>query len=155
MDNPNNHHLPEPNPYTRDRHQRQVFWQVLFPVILGAIIIIVLAVFVSISANTQVTRLSDISIIFLILPTAVVALLVLVIFGGLIFLLAKTISVLPPYTRMAQIYLDRITTVLKKAADSAASPVMNIESMVAGLRSVFEKQGTNGSAPAAQSRTVR
>lgn len=155
MDNPNNHRLPERNPYTHDRHQRQVFWQVLFPVILGAIIIIALAVLVSMAATPQVVRLSDISIIFLIMPTAIVGFLVLAIFGGFIFLQARIIKVLPQYARLAQLYLERFTAWLKKLADSAASPVVNIESAIAGLRSVFQRQGSNGAEPSTKARSAK
>ena len=155
MDNLNNHHLPERNPYTHKRHQRQVFWQVLFPVILCAVLLIALAVLVSLSVNSQVVRFSDISIIFLILPTAAVGLLTLAFLGGFIFLQARIIKSLPPYARLAQIYLDRITTVLKKLADSAATPVVNIESTLAGLRGAFRRQGSDGTTPSAQVRSGR
>lgn len=139
MDNQISRRLPEPNLATRGRHQRQVFWQVLFPVILFTLIMVFLAVLVSLSGMGQVQRFSDISIIFLVLPSFITGILILVIFAGIIFLLARILGILPPYFRVAQNFLERITAVFKKAADTSATPVILIESIFAGMKAVFQK----------------
>jgi ABC-type dipeptide/oligopeptide/nickel transport system permease component len=137
--------LPARNPITQDLHQRQVLWQVFVPMILGAIIVILLGVLVSVAASAaQIVRFSDISIILLIMPTFLVGVLFLAIFGALIFLLAKMIQLLPPYARLAQIYLERFTGMLNRAADMAANPLLSFESKLAGFKTIFQK-GMNGS----------
>jgi hypothetical protein len=146
MDNQNSRRLPEPNPVTRDIHQRQVFWQVFVPVVLSAVIFLGLGVLLTVSGSPdQVTRFSDISIIFLILPTVLVGIIFLVLFGAFIFLAARLLKVLPSYTRLAQIYLNRLTGMLHRAADMAADPILSVESKYAGIKSIFQKESSNGS----------
>ncbi len=146
MNNQNHRPLPEPNPITRDRHQRQVLWQVFAPIVLAALIIIALAVLVGFAATPQVQRYSDISLIFMILPTALTTFLVLIVFIGLIYLTAKIIKVLPPYARLAQITMERITGVLKNLANSSTKPLMGLESAWAGLKAIFQRPGADGTA---------
>jgi hypothetical protein len=151
MNNQDHPRLPEPNPYTRDRHQRQVLWQVFVPMGLGILLILALAVLVAGAQTPQVQHISDISIIFLILPTAVIALVILLIFAGLIFLTAKLIGVLPSYARLAQITLERVTTFLKNAADSTTKPVVGAESAWAGVMTLFRRPvSSNGNGRAGQ-----
>ncbi|HEY3345913.1 MAG TPA: hypothetical protein VGJ97_13345 [Anaerolineaceae bacterium] len=146
MDNQNSRRLPEPNPVTRDIHQRQVLWQVFVPVILSAIVLIGLGVLVTVSGSPeQVTRFSDISIIFLILPTLLTAFIFLALFAAIIFLLARLLKIIPPYSRLAQIYLNRLTGMLQKAADMAADPILSVESKYAGIKSIFQKESADGS----------
>jgi hypothetical protein len=140
MNNPNHQRLPEPNPVTIKRHHRQVWWQVLFPVILGALILIAVAVFATLAPGDSIIRFSDISLIFLILPTAVVGLVLFVLLAGLVYLMARLLRVMPSYTRLVQNTLDRVTAALKRISDKAASPVINLESILAGLRALFHRQ---------------
>ena len=155
METPGIHQLPEPNPVTRERHRHQVLWQVFFPIGLTVLVILILAVLVTLTSTEQVMRLSDISIIFLILPTAIVGLLFLALFSGIVYLLARGIRLLPPYARLAQIYLDRLTAAIKQAADRAADPFVVIQSTVAGVQGVFRKPGSNGADSTEQTRTTR
>jgi lysylphosphatidylglycerol synthetase-like protein (DUF2156 family) len=151
MNNQDRPRLPEPNPFTRDRHQRQILWQVFVPMGLAVLVILALSALVATAQTPQVQRLSDVSIIFLILPTAVIALVILVIFAGLIFLMAKLIGILPLYARLAQITLERITTFLKNAADSTTKPVVGAESAWAGVVALFRRPvSNNGKSRASQ-----
>ncbi len=110
---------------------------------LAILIILALAVLVGAAQTPQVQRLSDVSIIFLILPTAVIAFVILIIFAGLIFLTAKLIGILPSYARLAQITLERVTTFLKNAADSTTKPVVGAESAWAGVMALFRRPVSN------------
>jgi hypothetical protein len=145
MNNPNRPSLPERNPYTRDRHQRQVLWQVYVPIGVAVLIVVLLAVLVTATSSPQVQRLSDISTIFLILPTAAVTLLVLVILAALVYLTARILIVLPSYARLVQITLERFTTFLNNLADSSTKPVVGVGSAWAGLTALFRRPGSNGS----------
>lgn len=140
MNNPNSNRLPDPNPVTQDRHRRQTRVQILLPVIAFAVLIIILAVLVTVAPNSQVIRLSAISIIFLILPAALVSLVFLALLSGLIYMLVRVLKVLPSYSRLAQIYLDRITGILKTAADRAADPVLAVEGAIEGVKVLFRRR---------------
>jgi len=95
------------------------------------------------ASTPTVDRFSDISIIFLIIPTAVAGLVFLAVFGALIYLLARGLKVLPSYARLVQIYLDRITEILKKAADRAADPVLAVEGVVEGVKVLFRRRSNH------------
>jgi hypothetical protein len=151
MNNQDRPRLPEPNPYTRDRHQRQVLWQVFVPMGLAVLVILALAVLVGGTQTTQVQHISDISIIFLVLPTVAIALMILVVFAGLIFLTGKLIGILPSYARLAQLTLERVTTFLKNAADSTTKPVVGAESAWAGVMALFRRPvSSNGNGRASR-----
>ncbi|MDD5369922.1 MAG: hypothetical protein PHQ40_12615 [Anaerolineaceae bacterium] len=122
------------------RHRWQVWWQVLFPIVLGALIFIAVAILAATAPDSTIVRSSDISLIFLILPTTVVGLVLFVLCAGMIFLLARLLRVMPHYTRLAQDTLDRATAALKRLSDKAASPVINLESILAGVRTLFKRQ---------------
>ncbi len=140
MNNPESIHLPAPNPVTRSRHQQQMWIQILLPVLVGAALIIFLAVMTAVASDPQVVRFSDISIIFLILPTAVTGLIVLAVFGAIIFLLARLLKIVPSYAHLTQIYLERVTEIIKGMADKAADPVVAIESGYAGFKVLFQRR---------------
>jgi hypothetical protein len=54
--------------------------------------------------------------------------------------MARLLRVMPHYTRLAQDTLDGATAALKRVSDKAASPVISLESILAGLRSLFKRQ---------------
>lgn len=76
---------------------------------------------------------------FLILPTALVGLIVLVISAGLIYVLAKGLKMLPHYARMIQLYLEQFQGFLRKLSDKSVSPVITLESGLAGMRVLFHR----------------
>ncbi len=139
MNNPNRINLPPPNPETGKKHRSQAFWQILLPILVVAIILIAVAVLASIAPNNTVFRFSDISIMFLILPTALLGLIVLVVFSGLIYVLAKGLKVLPQYARLAQLYIEKFEAFLQKLSDKSVSPVITLESGLAGMRVLFHR----------------
>ena len=64
-------------------------------------------------------------------------LVLLAILGGLVYLLARTLQVLPPYTSKAQYYVDRGTSEVKRFSDMAAEPVLFIEGIIARLKAII------------------
>jgi hypothetical protein len=139
MQNPKNRPLPEPNPVTAYAHTRQVWLQILLPLIVFCLAILVLAVSVSLTGNDQVTRFSDISLIFLILPTVIVGVVILSLFGLGIFLMARFLKIIPAYTNLVQIYIDRFSKMVTKLSDRSASPIFFVESTAASLKAVFRR----------------
>jgi membrane protein required for beta-lactamase induction len=132
--------MPAPNPVTGYAHTRQVWLQVLIPVAVCALAVIALAVSVSLSGNTQVTRFSDISIILLVLPGLLVGLVVIGIFGLGIFLQARFLRILPSYTALAQMYFDRLSQLVTRLSDRSASPILFFSSKAAGFKAIFRRR---------------
>jgi cytochrome bd-type quinol oxidase subunit 2 len=139
MNNPNHPTLPPANPETGKNHRAQSFAQILLPILLVTLILVAVAVLASLAPNDTVIRFSDISIMFLILPTAMVVLVLFLLSAGLIYGLAKALKVLPQYARLAQIYIEKFEQFLRKLSDKSVSPMITLESGLAGMRVLFHR----------------
>ena len=128
-----------PNPVTYPKHRRQAFWQILFPIILGALILISLGVLAALGSNQQVARWGNISAIFLIIPFLVILLVIFAIFGALVYGVGRALQVLPRYTHLAQIYVDHYGKLIQKFANQLARPVISVSSGIAGVQAPFKK----------------
>jgi amino acid transporter len=126
----------ERNPVTHRIHQREVFWQITIPLILGALIVLGFAAAVSIGSTQEVSRWSEISLIWLIIPVLFVSLLFLVILAGLVYAATWILRNLPPYTRLAQDAVARIGEVVRKGADKTVEPVLRIHMFFAAWRAL-------------------
>ncbi len=131
--------IPERNPLTHREHQRQVFWQIILPLAVGVIVVLALAVLVSLSSIETSSRWADISLIFLILPTAVATLLFIAVAAALVYGLWYAIKFIPPYARIVQDFFYNIQRRVRTGADMAAEPVLRVNSWIAGLRAVQRK----------------
>lgn len=130
---------PVPNPVTRRKHRREVFWQVTVPLLVGAILVLAAGVgviYVGATNLSPVDRWASISIIWLIIPMMFVALIFLVVIAGLAYGLVRLIGILPKYTRQVQDLFVSIEARVKNAADSAVEPALRVQSIVAGLRAL-------------------
>jgi uncharacterized membrane protein len=128
------------NHYSYTAHRRQFWLQIFLPVILTVILIIAVAAITGIAAfgaNGDSPRWAAISTIWLLIPVMIFGLLFLAILGGLVYLLARTLQVLPPYTSNAQYYVNRAASEIKRFSDMAAKPVLFVEGLKASLKAFF------------------
>lgn len=108
--------------------------------ILAVLFIIAVAVLTGVTAfgaNDNSPIWAAISTIWLVIPVMFFGLIFLVVLIGLVYLLARTLQVLPPYTSKAQYYTNRGTSEVKRFSDMAAKPVLFIEGILASLKAVF------------------
>jgi hypothetical protein len=98
--------------------------------------LLVVAVLVGFSTNAQASLWADISLIFLILPVMVITLLFLAILVGLIFLQRWLLRNLPVYTLRAQELAFKLEQRTRSIANSIVKPIMKVESLRAGWRSL-------------------
>ena len=124
--------------YQNHRHQ---FWlQIFLPMILAVLLILVVAVITSVSAfgaNGDSPRWAAISTIWLVIPVMFFSFLFLVILAGLVYLLARGLKVIPPYTSKAQYYVNLAASETKRFSDMATQPVLFIEEIKASLKAIF------------------
>jgi hypothetical protein len=124
---------------TLQLHRRQRFWQILFPMVLVVILMLITGGF-TIAAGQAENRLwADISIVWMVAPLLILALFLLAILVGMIYLLARLSSHIPKQTRRVQILFRRIGKESQKIADSAVRPVLWLHQFQGGIKSVFEK----------------
>lgn len=129
----------ERNPVTHRIHELEVFWQITIPLILGVLIVVALAVAVSLGSTQEISRWSEISIIWLIIPVLFVSLIFLVILAGLVYGVTWVLRNLPPYTRLAQDAVARVGESVVKVADKTVEPVLRIHMFFAGWRALRGK----------------
>ncbi len=132
---------PPRNPVTKHVHRKEIFWQIAFPLILGVIAIIGLAVWVVwiASGGGDVSQAADASLIFLIIPTMLMAFILLAVLAGFIYGMARFLRFLPPKFYLLQGIFYRIQAGVQRAADKAVEPSLRMKSARAGWQTIKNK----------------
>ena len=130
--------LPERNPITHKDHRREVFWQITLPLLIGAILILGVAVWTAVAAaqGGNVSQPADASLVFLLIPTMAMALVLLVIIAGFAYAVIWLNNNIPPYARQAQDFFVSARDIVRMVADKVVEPVLRIQSALAALRAL-------------------
>lgn len=124
------------------RHNRQVFWQILLPVILAFLAGITLVVLLSISTangSTASAQWSSIATIWLILPLMVFGGFFALTLAGLIYLISRMQRKLPTYTHLVNTYIQIFNIRVGILYDQAARPQITALSRWAGWRTFWKR----------------
>ena len=133
---------PRPLAGSLAKHRRQSVWQIWVPLGIGAAIILGLAVLAGVGASlgsSEVLRWTNISLMFLIIPAAMAALGFVLLFAGLIFVMARLLHFLPPYTQLGQAYAHSFSVLVRVWSDRAASPFLSIRSAWVGFLTLWRR----------------
>lgn len=132
-------HLPSPSDHpSYHRHRRQLWTQILVPLLLAFVALAALGAFVwaaSTNGNPDLSRWAAISTIWVVIPFMGAGVFFLVTFLGLIYLILRLIKIIPPYTGKAQKFMWRLEGTVKRGADAVARPVLGIGGVVATVKS--------------------
>lgn len=135
--------LPSPAEHpSYKKHRRELWTQILLPLLLavvGALAVIVLTAVATFRPGGDVERWAAISTIWIVIPLMAGELLLLIVFLGLIYGMARLLAFLPPYTEQAQKFLWRIESYTKRGADMAVKPILALEGVTATIRRLFGK----------------
>ena len=126
--------LPERNPKTHKAHNRDVFYQITLPLVFGIVTALLLAVLATQATASKVSTWADISLIMMIIPTMIVAVLFLALTAGTIYLMVKLLPLIPPYARFAQDWFSYIAFRVRNVADKSVEPFLRIHSLTASIR---------------------
>jgi hypothetical protein len=129
-----------PNPETRASHKREFGKQVLLPLGLFLLVsagAVTAAVYFQVGS---VERWSQIASIFLMLFWMLLGLILLVILGGLVYVVSKLLQLLPPYTRIAQDGIETIRKQVEAGMDITAKPVLKIQSFLAVIDTLLGRR---------------
>jgi hypothetical protein len=125
------------NPETTRLHRRDLAWQVYLPIglaVLALLVVTGLAIWAAVSGQAAVDSVwADVSLIFLILMTAALALLPLALLVAAIFGLWYALRYLPGYARVAQNYVALAAGYVRQAADRAVQPFIAVDRAAAAL----------------------
>jgi hypothetical protein len=85
------------------------FWQIIFPTLLAAILILALGVWFGVTGSSgNLARFAEISVVLLAIPVFIASLLFGLVLAGLIFLVSKLIQGIPPITGRVLDFLGKI-----------------------------------------------
>ena len=121
-------------------HQRQFWLQIFVPMLVAILLIIALAVLIGMASFSETgdsPRWAAVSTIWLVIPVMFFGLLFLIALVGLVYLLAKALNVIPPYSAKAHYYMNRGTSEVKRFSDMATKPVFFLEGISASLKAFF------------------
>jgi uncharacterized membrane protein YhaH (DUF805 family) len=128
------------------RHKRQSFWQVLFPILLAGLVVLAGLAFLILTATkgdpaSQLSGWADTSLIWMLLPVLGLGLVAVLILGVLIFLLARLLKILPIYTSLVQRYFAIGESWVKNFVARGIKPLLTAKGYQAGasqlLKSLF------------------
>jgi len=130
--------LPSPSEHPSfQKHRRQLWTQIFVPLLIAVVILLAVAALTGIATfrdEGDVGRWAAISTIWIVLPIMGAGMMVLVIFIGLIYGMARLLTLIPPYTGHAQKIVWRIEGYIKRGADMAVKPVLALEAIIASLK---------------------
>ncbi len=114
------------------RHKKQQFWQILTPVGLGLLVTLVIVALVIratllTDAGGPVSQWADLSLIWLLMPVMLFAIIATLILIGLIYLVARLLKIVPTYTFVVQHYTRLITTQVMHWADKLVTPIISFD----------------------------
>ena len=121
--------LPQDHP-SYQLHRKQMWTQILLPILLAVLVFIAVIVLTSVATfrnNGDVGRWAAISTIWLVLPVLIVGLLFLIILLAIIYLLARLISLIPPYSYQAQRFVYQIEGYVKRGTEMIVKPVLFVD----------------------------
>jgi len=132
--------LPQDHP-SYQLHRRQVWTQILLPILLTVLVFIAVIAITSIATfrdNGDVARWAAISTIWLVLPVMIAGLIVLIILLAIIYLLVRLIGVIPPYSYQAQRFVYRIEGYVKRGTEMIIKPVLFVDIIKAQIQKFVE-----------------
>ena len=131
----------ERNTRTEAAHKREVFWQITFPLIVGVVIALILAVLVLISATSggSIKQAADAALICLIVPLMFFTLIGMIIFGATAFGLVKANQELPFLAKRMHGGFEVVRYQIQVGSDKVVEPILKIRSFFASLGALKRK----------------
>jgi hypothetical protein len=134
--------LPQPVHESYLNHRRDRAWKIILPVVLSAVLCLALIVLVNVATfrdGGDVARWAAVSTIWIVVPIMIGMLIFFVLLGGLVYLMYKLLNITPTYTGQAQDYVHKAAIHIKRGADAAVKPIININGVLASISAFFER----------------
>lgn len=134
--------LPQPVHESYKNHRKQLVWQIILPVALSAALIVALIVLINVATFNQggdVARWAAVSTIWIVVPIMIGMLIFFLLLGGLVYLMYRLLNITPTYTGLAQDYVHKAAIYIKRGADAAVKPIINLKGILAGISAFFER----------------
>ncbi len=125
--------LPKPNPVTQAEHRRQMIRQVTWPLVTAILLVVGLAAALIYNQVGTVERWSQIATLFILLPAMLIGLILLGILAGIVFGLSQLLRFLPPYARLTQDAVEKVSRQIKAGAEISTKPINQIRRFIATI----------------------
>lgn len=132
-------HAPR-NPHTAHAHRREVWWQILLPLLLGIALggIGLYALFSGRFGNVQ--NAAELATVLLIAPFVIIAVLLFVVTVVLIYVIGRAMHWIPTQTVHAQRLAEQVSSGVVKGANALAGPLLFVDSWATSLSRLFRKR---------------
>ena len=137
MDTQNRSLHLERNPKTHAEHRREAFWQITFPLVIGILLLLAAVAVIILSATQPVTdvgRWADVSLMWLILPSLIFALILLVLLIGFVYLISYLLRLIPHYALVVQLYFEAGKNKISQLSNLSIEPILRIRAIWAAMR---------------------
>jgi uncharacterized membrane protein len=137
MDTQNRSLHLERNPKTHAEHRREAFWQITFPLVIGILLLLAAVAVIILSATQPVTdvgRWADVSLMWLILPSLIFALILLVLLIGFVYLISYLLRLIPHYALIVQLYFEAGKNKVSQLSNLSIEPILRIRAIWAAMR---------------------
>jgi hypothetical protein len=123
-------------------HRRQMLWQVWVPLGVSILIIVALMVLTIIGAvqkSDQVERWGSLSAVWVIIPVLITLVIFLAIALAGVYGMSKLLQHMPQWMLKAQLGVVHIGLIIRRAADAATRPVMEVSSAETRVKTLWQK----------------
>lgn len=121
-------------------HKRQFIVQILVPFLLLAGLIIAGAAAALVAGTTRTATLTDISVIWLLLPALVIGVAILAVTITFIYGMAELLKILPRYSGKTQDFFTLVSSGTHRLADGTAKPFIWFRQAGAAVKSLFSRK---------------
>ena len=127
--------ISQRNPKTHQKHRREVFWQISFPLIIGLLAFLGFAIWsvVTVAGGGSVSQSADTSLVFLIYPAILMGIIPLVLLGGAAYGVIALNKKLPFWGFQAQAAMKRVGAAIQTGANKITDPLVSIQSKMASF----------------------
>ncbi len=91
-----------------------------------------------VSTGINTSQYAATSVIWIVIPLMLVALLFFGLVGGLVYLLARLLKVLPGYTTRVQLIFEMVSSRITNITNKAANPFVSIKSFGSAVSVIFK-----------------
>lgn len=135
--------LPRPDDHpSYQQHRKQVWQQILLPILLTVVILIAVIVLTSVATfrdNGEVGRWAAMSTIWILLPVLAAGFVFLIILVALIYLILRLTKLIPSYSYQAQRIFYHIEGGAKRISKMARKPALLFQELGAFIKVAITK----------------
>ncbi|MEE8356872.1 MAG: hypothetical protein V3R33_06140 [Anaerolineales bacterium] len=117
------------------------FWQIIFPTIIGTIVILLVCVWVVIGVGAgNISRFADLSTVLLVIPVFFFLMIVMFVLGASTYLVVRLMHGLPSITRKILEFLEKISDGVGRISGLVVKPVIQPTAILHGIKEVLPKK---------------